>query len=372
MYYLYMALLLSLAYVVACWLYLGRKRESPSVWWKRPAQLLLAALPVIALCTVPYLQLAPQVQDKVFEEASFWSASPTDFLIPSPAHPILGAWASTHFEPMRSVESMIYVGAVALLLAGLAVVKRDSLPTGTVLVLASLGLVAALLALGTDLHWQAQRVTVPVPAVLQRWYPHPRVPIPLPGYLIFHLLPLYDRMRVWMRYGIWVNLCVSLLAGLGLAWLLRRVGRRLRPWVACGVLVLALVDFYPGQIPLTPLIRRGVDGWLAQQPGQGAVAEFPLERSTLPTLTYCTLIHNKPLITGFFAAGPTPQFRRIQPVLSAFPDRDSVELLRQLGVQWVIVDAQHFPAFQQRQAHMEALSLHPAFADERYYVYELD
>jgi len=112
-----------------------------------------------------------------------------------------------------------------------------------------------------------------------------------------------------------------------------------------------------------------VDDWLADQPGQGAVVQFPLDQCTLPTFTYYTLVHGKPFVGGFFAAGWPEQWRRIQPVLLGFPDQASLELLRGLHVQWICVDTRRFLAA--RRATMEALGLRLAYDSGGQSVWEL-
>ena len=100
-----------------------------------------------------------------------------------------------------------------------------------------------------------------------------------------------------------------------------------------------------------------VDAWLAQQPGQGAVAQFPFAESEDQEQTYYTLVHGKPFIGGFFNAFPPPQYQRIQPVMEQFPDAESVQLLRELGVEWVIVHAPRYPDFAALRAACEDLGL---------------
>ena len=78
--------------------------------------------------------------------------------------------------------------------------------------LALMAVVAFILALGTDFHWLGQAVMVDVPEFLRPWHPYPQTLIHLPGYLLFKYLLFYANMRVWMRYGIFVMLFISVLA----------------------------------------------------------------------------------------------------------------------------------------------------------------
>jgi hypothetical protein len=128
-----------------------------------------------------------------------------------------------------------------------------------------------------------------------------------------------------------------------LAGLLERIKPSRRAAIAVAALALILFDFYPG--PYTEFTRvqaRPVDTWLAQQPGDGAVTQMPFSIAEDQEHTYYTLAHGKPYIGGFFNAFPPEQYARIKPVLENFPDRASADLLRELGVEYVLVDPCHY------------------------------
>lgn len=361
-YYLYMTLIVSVVFLAGYWLFSDRGIFRQTGAWRRIGAFAVLSLPAVLLPVLPYLQLAIQrgLSPRTLEEVRVWSASPTDFLLPSPKHFLIGEWIAQNFDRRLWIENTLYLGVVALLLTLLAVIRRKQTPVGkphvvNILVFAALG--AFVLALGIDLHWLGQSVVVPVPEFLQRWYPHSQTILPLPGYFLFRFLPLYDGMRVWMRYGIFVSLFVSVLAGLGAAWLLARLKPLSARFACAAILLLVLVDFYPGAQALTNVSGRSVDAWLAAQQGQGAVVQFPFGQSAQPQQTYYTLIHNKPFVGGFFAAFPTSQYQRIQPVLAKFPDTRSVETLRGLGAQWIVVDSTQYKDFDSIRAATQSLGL---------------
>jgi hypothetical protein len=373
-YYLYMTLILSVAYVVG-YLLFDRRSISRSGTWKRLGAFAIAAGPLVALAVMPYLALAGQERlTHSFEPVRMWSASPTDFVLPSPEHFVWGEWIAQHFDRRLWIENTLYVGAIPGFFTILAVLRRKkALPQGTTLikVLFSTAAIAFILALGTDFHWLGQSVRVGVPGFARRWYPFPQVAVPLPGYFLFRFLPFYAGMRVWMRYGIFVSLFASVLAGIGIAWLLGRIRRPFVVPVSTAILLLALIDFYPGIQSLSAVDVRPVDAWLSDQ-GAGAVAQFPFWQIKGSRLAYATLIHDKPLIGDPFGTFHTVQFQQIQPVLSSFPDPDSVALLKELGVRWVIVDSTQYPDVAQVQAAIESLGLQFRIVLDGQYVYELE
>jgi hypothetical protein len=349
LYYLYMTLLVTLVFVCG-YLLLERRQAAPHPGlWKRLGTTGLLALPLVLIAVLPYLQLARSgsLAPRPLEYVRQYSASPTDFALPSTVSVVWGRWVWEHFDRSLWPEATLYLGMAACALAAIAFFKRKELPVGKgfVYLLALTGGAAFVLALGTDLHWLSRPVMVDVPRFLLRWHPNPQAFIPLPGRFLFEWLPFYSSMRVWMRYGIFVLLVVAVLAGLGAGWLMGKVRGKGSYALGAGLLLLVLLDFYPRQQPLARIEARPVDYWLASQPGDGAVVQFPFSQVENQEQIYYTLIHGKPFLGGFFNAFPPPQYERIRPAMETFPSPESVSLLRQLGVQYVLVDALSYPDF---------------------------
>ncbi|NTV64370.1 MAG: hypothetical protein HGA65_12650 [Oscillochloris sp.] len=371
-YYLYMTLLIGAAYLLGS-LLRDRTAARRSSTWLGLALAALVALPLCALAAWPYVQLslAGELPVRSFEEVRMWSASPTDLLLPSPRQFIWGPWVDAHFDRRLWIENTLYVGAVTLVLVGLALALRHRAPGGgRVIGLALVALIACVLALGTDLHWMGQPVIVDVPAWLQRLHPYPQTFIPLPGYALLKWLPFYGSMRIWMRYGIFVILFLAAMAGVGAAWLLSRVGPRRAPWVAAALVALVLVDFSQGSLQVASARPRPVDLWLAQAT-PGPVVQMPIGLSTGPQQMLYALYRRQPFVGGFFAAYVSPQFRRVGPLLQSFPDPTSVATLRELGVRWVIVDLTIQPDSVSLAQTAAGLGMRLATTIEGQQVYEL-
>jgi hypothetical protein len=148
-----------------------------------------------------------------------------------------------------------------------------------------------------------------------------------------------------MRYGVFVGLGVSVLAGYGLAWISGRLHGWRRAAATAGLLALALLDFLPRPEAFVRVQPRPVDEWLASQTDSGALVEFPFESDQAQL--YYTLTHQKPFLGGNFNAFPPPQYQRIKPVLDSFPDRASIDVLHDLGVRYVLVHAWRYADFDQ-------------------------
>jgi hypothetical protein len=281
-------------------------------------------------------------------------------------------WGSL-LAPLYQGENALYLGVVALALAAVAVGARNRMPgqRAAIYLFAATALCAGVLAMGVALHWLNVEVKVGLPTFVQRWWPYPETFIPLPGYLLYRFLPFYASMRVWMRYGIFVSLFASLLAGLGSGWLVQRVRPRWQSAATMLILAFALLDSYRGPIEITNVQNRSVDEWLAAQPGRGAVATFPFYEAWKPEQTFFAGVYNKPYIGGHFAAFHSPQFDRIRPLLDTFPDAPSVALLNSLGVQYVLVDSTLYADFAAVRKGAESYGLRQLTAIDGSYVFEL-
>lgn len=373
-YHLYMTLILSMVFVLGH-LFYHRKLIFQFEFWKRLAGFAVFASPLAILSLIPHLQLASQdTLRHSLEEVRFWSASPTDFILPSSKHFLWGEWIAANFDRRLWIENTLYLGLVPVLFTVIAMFKARNIFQRwgvqiKVIFITACG--ALVLAMGTHFYWLGQPVPISVPEFAQRWYPHPQMLIPLPGYFLFRFLPFYDGMRVWMRYGIYVNLFLSVLAGVGVAWLLTRTSRRLQVPLAGLILLIAVIDFYSGNQSLTRVELRPVDVWLIPQ-RDGAIAQFPNAHILDYRLEYASLFTSKPMIGDPFGAFATTQNRQIGMALSSFPDKKSLTLLRELGVRWIIVDSAKYVDWSYTATQIESLGLVPRVVLDGQHVYELE
>jgi hypothetical protein len=233
---------------------------------------------------------------------------------------------------------------VSFILAVIGWIKRRQLAYKDLMNIAALvAIVAFILALGIEPYWMGKKI-ISIPQILQPIFGRSEMPqIYLPSYYLYMYLPFFSKMRAILRFGLFTLFFTSLMAGSG-AYIIRK---KLKPsharWVGFLLLFLVFLDLYPG--PFTQFARvdgRPVDYWLATQPNTGAVAQFPFIQDSDQDQVYNTLVHEKPYIGGFFNANYPEQFLRISPVMNGFPSRDSVDLLKQLGVAYVVVDSSQY------------------------------
>ncbi len=371
-YYLYMTLLVSVAFILGYLVLVNRSLIRDIHFWKRLILFALSSTPLLGIGIFPYLQVyrLGVMPSRSLSYVSQFSASPTDFILPSTQQILVGQWVGDSFNRSQWVEGTLYLGIVVSGLALLAFIVQKKLHlNGLVNLMIWSGFFAFVLALGTDLHWLGHPIGVP--ESIRQWLSWSDPTIPLPGYLLFKFLPFYAKMRVWMRFGIFVLVFADVLAGLGVAWLFSRVQNRWKYVLAIGLLFLVIFDFYPA--PMKEFSRvesRPIDAWLAKQPGDGAVVQFPFQLVENPDQVYYTFTYNKPFLGGFFNAFPPEQYQRIRPVLMNFPNQESVDLLKVLGVEYVVVDSSYYPDFNQTRVNIENLGLHMLTISDSEYVFE--
>jgi hypothetical protein len=161
-----------------------------------------------------------------------------------------------------------------------------------------------------------------------------------------------------MRFGFFVPFFFSVAAGLGSAWLLHKFNGKQKMAVTALILSLVIFDFYPGAFTDFSRVQpRAVDSWLAQQSDDGAVMQLPYYQLENQEVIYGQLIHGKPFVGGFFNAFPPEQYRRIKPAMEGFPSAESVEMLREMKVRYIVVDVKEYGSLAELRASCEQLGL---------------
>jgi len=297
-------------------------------------------------------------------DVELWAASLDDFFVPTIYHSLWGNVTLRWHGPVPAypwyTPGMLFLGWVPLALAVWAVWRRrrDRVLWGGWTV------AGAMLALGTTLHWASERVYLHGPPQIQYFFyrllfrlseiaPHPlqapgqffyAVPdgffIPLPALLAHMFVPFMASIRWWVRFGVVAVLGVAVLAGLGLDGLWRRRRWSPRQGVAVtGLLILAVVvEFaaFPLTSGLSRVAAQPVDRWLAAQPNDGAVMQFPLIKSKNGPALYASTFHGKRLAYGFGSFYP-PAWQAAEETLAHFPDAASLAVLRRWDVRYIIV-----------------------------------
>jgi hypothetical protein len=289
---------------------------------------------VIAPFLLPYLSArrAGIGIERSLGEATLYSATLRDFVSYAP-----GSLPGRVLPWTGDARHALFPGVVTALLVGVWIVRRGwrGRPRRPelifYLVLAATG---AVLALGPALR------------VGTSW-------LPLPFAAVFHTFPGGSFIRAPVRFALLFALAMAVLAGVALTRGLKR--RRPGPvsfavaWAACA---LAILELYPGPLSLVDPLPRGIPQvyfWLGSVEGDLAILELPMpateadEREEHVRYQLYSLVHGKRLVNGV-GAGVPPITRRLRREMQAFPSPESVARLRNLGVSYVLVHSEAYPA----------------------------
>jgi hypothetical protein len=286
---------------------------------------------LIAPFLPPFLAVSSDVNTRpTLENTNFWAASPTDYLLPSPFHPLWGSFIEEKILPLTSLsdqesptqadfeagrvfpnsnlnittEFVLAPGFVALLFVVYSLRWAAAKLTKPWLYLT---LVAIVLSLGLTLHVVGRQLIIPTPPVIttlfnqsinyislnlsQQHEPftlaqETGMSVPLPALLVRWFVPAVGNTRTWTRFGQFAIFGLAILAAYGAAaWYNREIARPSKsyrrsttraytPWLI--VIALALFELWWKPMPTFPPARqRPVDVWLRQQPSYHAAIQPP-------------------------------------------------------------------------------------------------
>jgi len=361
--------------------------------------LLLVVLAVTALLVMPVawptLTSSSGSMGWSLADVEKWAASLDDFFLPNVYHPVWGE----RFLSMRShtlrypwyAPGFVYLGAAVLFFAFRGTFeKRGSDNVNGALFW--IGFFSFVLSLGVVLHWENQVVGIKVSSDVEtlytrimstltsKWALHKSslydiafqpgtVPIPLPGLLVNLFMPFGDSIRTFYRFGVITSFTSIVLMGMGMAPYLggvrepeaitEPVGRHdvfgsggYQRKTSFGIvlltalfLLLIVADFISAPLPygMTDVKVQPVDRWLAAQPEDIVVMQFPLVRALSGDTLYRTKHHERLVTYGHGTFYPEPYLQAL-PTLAGFPSRECLDQLTEWGVTHVIVGSGAYDA----------------------------
>lgn len=315
--------------------------------WRFVAQLALAgavAAVIVLPLALPYLRVRDELGlERTVREAERYRASPTSYLR------VTGENRFWERLPGRGgSEDILFPGGVALAGAALGLLAWRRRPALTAAAVAT-ALVGFVISLGPT------------------WQPTAAGGTPLPYRFLYDHFPLFKAMRVPARFGVLFDFAVVILAASGFAWVWGLLAERVRPELArligigatAALALLALVELRAVPFPLVEVDRSATAAapyrWLAEQPDDGAVMEFPVielgegERPVTLAMFWSTL-HWKPLVQGYSGFAP-PSLEIIQNTFIgdmkrpngtvaetiSFATKDNIGIMQDLGVRYIVL-----------------------------------
>ena len=238
--------------------------------------------------------------------------------------------------PEERHDGMLFPGFVVLALAAVALARRDARQKSITRLYAGIAGVALVLSLGPEPTVWGHRI---IPSGPYAW--------------LDAVVPVLDALRVPARFASIVGLGLTILAAIGVASIVNRRAMKTAAIVIASLVLLVCFEGY-GAIPLAEVGPGGRTGdfglydWLRAQP-EGAVLELPIGRLDGNYLAfvyeYNTLVHRHPIVNGWTGYSTDLQ-QFLGSDASPFQDpdrlRDGLDLLRGLGVRYVIVHPDDF------------------------------
>ena len=163
------------------------------------------------------------------------------------------------------------------------------------------------------------------------------------GYLLVGNLPLIRLIRVPIRYMMPATLCLAMLASFGAAALAARIPRRRARIAVFAALALAFsVEASFAPLRTWPYERqpRPINAFLAGQPGDFAIVEFPLSpfsTSINARQVWESIFHWKRLLVGYSGYQSPANVDLLRSIRDGFPSDACIDELVGLDVRFVIV-----------------------------------
>lgn len=294
----------------------------------RPSKRFLAAVAVAAgtvlvvggALAIPFLRVVdryPEAADR-FSELSLYSPPPSGFLV-APEYNLL--WGNAADGLRRDLkwpeEQTLFPGLATVSLGAVGALSR-SLSRNVRLFLLILAGCTAVLSMGVS--WAPSKVVYSV---------------------LYEIAPGWQGIRTPGRLNTTTSLCLALLAGAGATTLLGRLGdsarSRLKIVLAVALTFLVLLEGRGSIWPGRPLpAPRGLE--TAQAP----LLHLPFDEISDRIYTFWSIDGFPQMVNGVGAV-VVPDLQRLRKEMEAFPDPSTVERLRDLGVETVVLHPQLAP-----------------------------
>ncbi len=194
------------------------------------------------------------------------------------------------------------------------------------------------------------------------------VKMPSLYFLFYKYFPGFSGLREPTRFGVFVALGVGIIAGYGVANLVKVVKWRKVLWLipivvifeyACFPLSMVRVPYYKGNL--------GVISWLSAQSSDFAIFEVPYSINEMVFYMYYSTYHWKRIVSSFNGFLPP-----IQQILGVSDWKRKLAILRSIDVRYVVIYKMWYPKRAIRKlVRMSGNSLKKVYEDDKSVVYEI-
>jgi Protein of unknown function (DUF3108) len=162
-----------------------------------------------------------------------------------------------------------------------------------------------------------------------------------PLYAVLHRFVFgFSAIRAPARFSVLVIFALGVLAAIAVRELLapRVPTVRVRATVVYVLMAASLLEWLhlPQNLVASPPLQTQVGGWLAREPGSGAVAILPLRFDADATAAMVqSLEHRRPIVNGYSGQRPA-FFGPLADVINAFPNTEALAALHDSRVRFVV------------------------------------
>lgn len=323
---------------------------------------LIGVFVIILPFAIPYFQFNKENQSEYkIDEVKTYSADLGGYLLPSP-NTFLGSEVLPILRITKTSwsENFNFIGYIALFLSIISFIQVKGKGKFTFefkieknkLIFVAVGFIFFILSLGPFLRLHD---------VTTR--------IPLPYFVIYHLLPSIRFIRVVSRFSTVVFLMVSILSGFGYLKLEQRLKKKfLKITVLLAFTCLILLEYFPfadyrkyTDVSNIPEVYNEVKN----NPEVKALVELPIDVGPFVTTGYIYWAgyHIKPIVNGYSGFQPS-EYPDLVNIITQFPDTLSLAKLKNIGVTHLITNPDY-----QKNLSTEYLEL--VFEAEGYKLYKI-
>lgn len=174
-----------------------------------------------------------------------------------------------------------------------------------------------------------------------------------PYALFFDWVPGFKNVRVPARFAVMVMLGLSVMSAWGVLRLMRRrPGAKAAAWAGALAAALIVVEALSVPIPLSPIPVGDkvppIYADVAKQPESAVLVELPMpardaDEADEAGAVYFAGLHRRRIVNGYSGNAPAG-YRVVREAMDAFPSEATLALLRDLGVDHILVHARGYRA----------------------------
>lgn len=268
-----------------------------------------------------------------FEDLFTQSAKPLSYLLPAVVHPVFGKFTERFIcSPLYGVsftEHTLYLGWVPLGLAFIAFKrwkKNRKLRTMNYELRTKEDFYIGFFIFLAIVAWLFSQPP---------WWRIGPIRIFMPSFFMYKILPMY---RAYCRFGIVVMLAIAVLAGFGLKYIIAnrksQIAKTATAILFCGLVLFEFWNWPPYKVIDVSKVPQ-VYYWLKDEPGDFAIAEYPLDADSPNEMyKFYQTKHEKKIINGTI---PGTYANKVAQEIRKLSEPKTAGILKWMGVKYVVV-----------------------------------